>query len=502
MPVRPVPRRATRFAGSTRLAGVFSVDWPFFGSRIDSFLARPSLSCPYDHPPGTYVEEIAARAKAIVGADTSTTALVGLARNGPVNTVSDLLTCFADFERIYGDTADLDPMGAGVPTTHYLAHAVAAYFNEGGQRLHVVRVAPPENPEAPPGLPARPSPSLAATSLRIAATGVTPFSPSLAASAVRSDPRLEKLKPPASPAPGAPVAPPRLSDWITAIDRLDALADVSIIAAPGHAEFGDEIAVGVARHLIASAEKPGAFRFAILDPPRAASLGGSKRIQDYRAQFDSKSAALYYPWIVVAEPAVAGCGTSSSPVERVLPPSGFICGIYARVERLRGVAQAPANEIINTALRLEPALPAEQQAALGSLGINCLRFVPGRGTLVWGARTLASDPEGKYVNVRRYLLYLERSIIDGLQWAASAPNDERLWASIRSLVDDFLLNEWRRGALVGLKPEQAYFVRCDRTTMTQADLLNGRLVCLIGVAPLKPAEFMILNFTLTAVPAE
>lgn len=186
----------------------------------------------------------------------------------------------------------------------------------------------------------------------------------------------------------------------------------------------------------------------------------------------------------------------------MLPPSGFICGIYARVERLRGVAQAPANEIINTALRLEPALPAEQQAALGSLGINCLRFVPGRGTLVWGARTLASDTEGKYVNVRRYLLYLERSIIDGLQWAASAPNDERLWASIRSLVDDFLLNEWRRGALVGLKPEQAYFVRCDRTTMTQADLLNGRLVCLIGIAPLKPAEFMILNFTLTAVPAE
>jgi hypothetical protein len=126
-------------------------------------------------------------------------------------------------------------------------------------------------------------------------------------------------------------------------------------------------------------------------------------------------------------------------------------------------------------------------------GINVLRFFEGRGYRVWGARTITSDPEWKYVNVRRYFLYLERSIDRGTQWVVFENNGYALWANVRRTIEDFLFNEWKSGHLFGTKPEEAYFVRCDRTTMTQNDLDNGRLVCFVGVAPLRPAEFVIFR---------
>jgi phage tail sheath protein FI len=134
-----------------------------------------------------------------------------------------------------------------------------------------------------------------------------------------------------------------------------------------------------------------------------------------------------------------------------------------------------------------------QQEVLNPEGINCFRFFEGRGFRLWGARTISSDPEWKYVNLRRYFAYLERSIDKGTQWAVFEPNGPRLWDNVRSTVADFLFNEWQMGALLGDKPEKSYFVRCDRTTMTQNDLDNGRLVCLVGVAPLRPAEFVIFR---------
>jgi phage tail sheath protein FI len=122
-----------------------------------------------------------------------------------------------------------------------------------------------------------------------------------------------------------------------------------------------------------------------------------------------------------------------------------------------------------------------------------LRYLDGRGNRVWGARTITSDPEWKYVNVRRYFLFLERSIDIGTQWVVFANNGPLLWANVRRTIEDFLFNEFKSGHLLGTKPEEAYFVRCDRTTMTQNDLDNGRLVCLIGVSPLRPAEFVIFR---------
>ena len=130
---------------------------------------------------------------------------------------------------------------------------------------------------------------------------------------------------------------------------------------------------------------------------------------------------------------------------------------------------------------------------LNPIGVNCLRYLSGRGFRVWGARLASSDPEWKYVNVRRYFAYLERSIDKGTQWAVFEPNGDQLWANVREMIVNFIYAEWRGGALLGATPEEAFFVRCDRSTMTQNDLDNGRLVCLVGVAPLKPAEFVIFR---------
>jgi uncharacterized protein len=176
-----------------------------------------------------------------------------------------------------------------------------------------------------------------------------------------------------------------------------------------------------------------------------------------------------------------------------LPPSGFVAGIYARNDIERGVYKAPANEVIRGILRFETNVTYDRQSVLNPEGINALRFFAGRSNRVWGARTLSSDPEWKYVNVRRLFIYLEHSIDKATQWAVFEPNNERLWASIRRTISDFLLVQWRDGALMGDRPEQAFFVRCDRSTMTQNDLDNGRLICLIGVAPTYPAEFVIFR---------
>jgi phage tail sheath protein FI len=142
---------------------------------------------------------------------------------------------------------------------------------------------------------------------------------------------------------------------------------------------------------------------------------------------------------------------------------------------------------------VETLLSDTEQDALNLEGINCLRTFVGRGVLVWGARTISSDPEWKYVGIRRYFAYLEHSIERGTQWTVFEPNGEVLWARVQRNIEDFLLNEWRMGALMGDKPESAFFVRCDRSTMTQSDLDNGHLVCLIGVALVRPAEFVILR---------
>ncbi|RCW69142.1 phage tail sheath subtilisin-like domain-containing protein [Pseudorhodoferax soli] len=275
--------------------------------------------------------------------------------------------------------------------------------------------------------------------------------------------------------------------YAAALATLSGLEDVSIVAAPGSSAYAEGPAVQNA--LITHAERRRAYRIAVLDCAPRQTPGDMRTA---RGRVDSRHAALYYPWVVVANP-LARPGRDDIPREIELPPSGFVTGIYARNDVQRGVHKAPANEIVSGALRFEVDVNFAQQELLNPLGVNCLRYLSGRGYRVWGARLVSSDPEWKYVSDRRYFNYLESSIDRGTQWAVFEPNGERLWANVRQTISDFLYNEWRNGALLGSTSEQAYFVRCDRSVMTQNDLDNGRLVCLIGVAIIKPAEFVIFR---------
>ncbi|NNF79079.1 MAG: phage tail sheath family protein, partial [Rhizobiales bacterium] len=273
-----------------------------------------------------------------------------------------------------------------------------------------------------------------------------------------------------------------------ALEVLEDIEDIAIIASPGHSTLVDGTFRTIQGQLIGHAERM-QYRFAVLDTPPALTPGAAREV---RSRIDSYRAAIYYPWIVISNPA-ARPGDDSVPKEIALPPSGFVTGIYARNDVSRGVWKAPANEIVRGALRFEREVNKGQQETLNPEGVNCLRFFFGRGNRIWGARTASSDPEWMYVNVVRYFIYLEHSIDRSTQWAVFEPNGERLWANITDTVSAFLFNEWRSGALLGSTPDQAYFVRCDRSTMTQADLDNGRLICEIGVAALKPAEFVIFR---------
>lgn len=272
----------------------------------------------------------------------------------------------------------------------------------------------------------------------------------------------------------------------TGLKALEDIDDISIVAAPG-STFGLETpeykadATTVVGLLLTHAELM-RYRIAIVDSGNDQTVA---QVRTMRGKIDSKYGALYYPWVRILDPITRR--------EINVPPSGFVAGIYARNDITRAVYKAPANEVVNLALGFETMINKGQQDVLNPEGINCFRFFEGRGFRLWGARTTSSDPEWKYVNLRRYFAYLEHSIDKGTQWAVFEPNGELLWANVRRTIEDFLFNEWNSGALLGDKPEKAFFVRCDRSTMTQNDLDNGRLVCLIGVVALRPAEYVIFR---------
>jgi phage tail sheath protein FI len=271
------------------------------------------------------------------------------------------------------------------------------------------------------------------------------------------------------------------AEAVTGLAAFEALEDISIVAAPGSTELDEAEAKGIRQNLLIHCERM-RYRVAVLDVPEGRSVNGARA---WRNEITSTRAALYYPWLAVTDPFVGG--------ELLLPPSGHVAGIWARNDIRRAVFKAPANEVVLSAIDLERRLTKGQQDVLNPEGVNCLRFFAGRGNLVWGARTVSDDPEWKYVSVRRYMAYLERSIERGTQWAVFEPNGDALWANVRRTVEDFLVGEWKSGALLGRNSKEAFFVRCDRTTMVQTDLDNGRLVCLIGVAIVKPAEFVIFR---------
>ncbi|MCB5168488.1 phage tail sheath subtilisin-like domain-containing protein [Streptomyces bambusae] len=506
--------------------------------------------------PGVYVEEVEAGSRPIEGVGTAVAAFVGIAADGPCDTPT-LVTNWSQFTSTFG----------GFLTGSYLAHAVYAYFLNGGGTCYVVRVG--GDPEAPAGEEARPAaggkragravlpagPRGALGGFQVAAlegtgeglsvevsdaAGESPAEDAFtltvkrgdrteetwevsakrsqrtyAVTVVRDKSRLITLEDagPAqalarpenqtvalAPAP-APAALPAVrigaQDYVgspddrTGFAGLETVDEVTMLAVPdlmGAYEQGalDEEGVkAVQLAMIAHCELMG-NRVAIIDPLPGLSAQKVRAWRMTGAGYDSKYAALYYPWIKVADPAAPN-------QTRFVPPSGAMAGVWARNDETRGVHKAPANEVVRGAVDLAVHLTKAEQTLLNPVGVNCIRTFPGRGIRVWGARTLSSDPAWRYLNVRRLFNYIEDSILLGTQWVVFEPNDDALWARIRRTISAFLVNEWRKGALFGLTPDEAFYVKCDRETNPAEGIDAGQVVCEIGIAPVKPAEFVIFR---------
>jgi phage tail sheath protein FI len=498
--------------------------------------------------PGVYVKEVSAQAKPIEGVGTSIAAFVGLAPGGPVNSPQRIAN-WAQFVRAFSDEFEKDkgPFMSGA----YLAHAVYGFFQNGGTLCWVVRIGAEDGGRV--AQVAIPSARDANTevfravahgtsgqeiSLELTETGSTgrtkdgqagpSFRVVVTAGSEREEfdgltlkrgvknniltkvngsqfIRLEdtgaslpeELRVPAPgtyrltlPAiPPAEVTPEQFGGDVALRKGMGALApvdEVTMLCCPDSMTFlqdGDDTAVrDLHGKAIAACESLG-DRMAILDSPPGMR---PQDVLDWRmntASYDSKFAALYYPWLEVIDP------LSKQPL--LVPPSGHIAGIWARTDSTRGVHKSPANEVVLGVNGLGFQMTHEEQGELNKSGINCIRSFPGRGIRVWGARTLSSDTEWRYLNVRRLFNYISESIMEGTQWAVFEPNDERLWSSLRISVSNFLTRTWREGALFGATPEEAFYVKCDAETNPPDVIEAGQVVMEVGIAPVKPAEFVI-----------
>lgn len=489
--------------------------------------------------PGVYIEEISIGAKPIEGVSTSTAGFLGQTERGPVDL--RLIDGFGKFQALYG----------GFIEESYLAYAVDGFFRNGGQRCYIGRIAASASGTAKSVLKNDQSDAVGVSAmgpgdwgkriavkvedaslktkkpelfkLTVAYWKETPqtmddksaaileiydnLSPNPASSdyylnRVNGISNLVTLERKGADTPDSPDAytqldlpagqpsPVGLSDYQGVIDpgkrtglaAFEEQEDISIVCIP------DENSVnGLTSAMVAHCEKMN--RFAICQAAQSAGLIGN-----LYPPMDSKHAAFYYPWMAVIDPV--------TNLKKLIPPGGHIAGVYARSDSERGVHKAPANEVLRGAVDLQINLTKGEQDVLNPRGVNCIRSFVGRGIRVWGARTVSSDPAWKYLNVRRLFIYIEKSIDRGTQWVVFEPSDEKLWARVRQTISQFLVGVWRDGALMGTTQDEAFFVKCDRTTMTQDDIDNGRLIILIGIAPVKPAEFVIFRIAQVAKGSE
>jgi len=500
--------------------------------------------------PGVYVEEVDSGSRPIEGVGTAVAGFVGLAEAGPFNQPT-LVTNWSQYTSTFGSFVE----------GSYLAHAVFAFFQNGGGACYIVRIG---GDGAAPAAYAEPNAlgEGGAAPFRISATAPGPEGNDLTVEIVdgsAATPPAEGEAPNPADQPfklivkrrgdvveqfdnltarrgrqnvrtvvnqqsqliriedsggvleapargevafagGAGPAPVRVTpdDYVgnvgdrTGFAGLEAVDAVTMLCVPdlmaayqaGVVDLEGVQAVQLA--MIAHCELMG-DRVAILDPPPGLN---AQQIQEWRvdkAGYDSKYAALYWPWVKVFDPAAA---------ESIyVPPSGHMAGIWGRNDDTRGVHKAPANEVVRGAVGLELQITKNEHDQLNPVGINCIRAFPGRGVRVWGARTLSSDPAWRYLNVRRLFNYLEESILNGTQWVVFEPNDPALWAKIRRTLSAFLAMEWRKGALFGLNPDEAFYVKCDDETNPSESIDAGQVICEIGVAPVKPAEFVVFRLS-------
>ena len=291
---------------------------------------------------------------------------------------------------------------------------------------------------------------------------------------------------------GADSNDPELRTGLQSLRNLD---EISLVAVPGQTR--PAVQQGVVDHCELLR-----YRFAVLDsvPEPTDTISD---VANQRQQFDTKYAALYYPWLSIPDPFPAN---PADIHDYAIPPTGHLLGVYARTDVDRGVHKAPANEVVRGITGLRRKLNKSEQDILNPypVNVNVIRDFrdDNRGIRVYGGRVITSDPDWKYVNVRRLTIFIEASVDRGLQWVVFEPNADALWARVRRVISNFLTTVWRSGALEGTKVEEAYFVKCDRTTMTQTDIDNGRLIVLVGIAPVKPAEFVIVRIGLWTAHAD
>jgi len=504
--------------------------------------------------PGVYVEEVPAAQKPLEGVSTSVAAFVGLAPGGPVNTPMRIAN-WSQFASIFGDPAN--PAAGPFMKDAYLAHSVYGFFMNGGTLCWVIRVGSNGNGDAPPVVAALPT--AGDTSLEtlraVALPGVTgpvtidvvEEAPPAAEDGTKSDgatykivvtagdqteefdnlvikkgrnsiatkvnasSKLIKIEETGSSLPDAQRAPkpgryalaaeaPSSSSLSSSdfegdaakrigMGGLVAIDEVSIVCMPDAVKLldGDEVLFRDAQgKLIAHCEALG-DRMCILDPPPGLIPQDILEWRKDTAGYDSKMAALYWPWIEVIDP------LSKRPI--MVPPSGHVAGVWARTDDTRGVHKAPANEVVMGATSLGFQLTSGEQGELNRLGINCIRAFSGRGIRVWGARTLSSDPEWRYINVRRLFNFVSQTLMEGTQWSVFEPNDDRLWLKLRASIAAFLTNVWRSGALFGTSADQAFFVKCDEETNPPEVREAGQVICEVGISPVKPAEFVIFRLS-------
>ncbi len=507
--------------------------------------------------PGVYVEEVDRGTKPIEGVGTACAGFVGFAEKGPVNEPT-FIPNFTEFVNTFG----------GFIKGGYLAQSVYSYFQNGGGRCYVTRLAGGEAEEAEPkavaALPSAAKPSIESLSITALEAGpagaeisveVAPpseggedlfnlivrrgsteevfenLSFSKAKSArnvidvVKKESKLIQVAEKAGdlsmaekiPSPGkysltvtesgSMALVPVSSDVIvgdtaerSGLSGFEVAEDVTMLCVPDLMALYQADAISmdgvkaVQLAMIAHCENM-KDRVAIIDCPPGLSPQKMKEWRMDVAGYDSKYAALYYPWLKVANP--VGNGDTI-----MIPPSGYMAGIYARSDNERGVHKAPANEVVRGAMGVEIQITKSEQDILNPIGVNCIRAFSGRGIRVWGARTLSSDASWRYINVRRLFNFVEKSIERGTQWIVFEPNDMDLWARIRRDITAFMTNVWRTGALFGATPAQAFYVKCDEETNPPAVRDLGQVVIEIGMAPVKPAEFVIFRISQWAAGSE
>ena len=395
--------------------------------------------------PGVYVEEVDRGSKPIEAVGTNTVGFLGESMMGPVNQAV-LVTNWTQYVKTFGDFTQ----------STFLSHAVYGFFNNGGSRCYVVNVGAPANLDL--------SPADTKAAAEKAAAVKADGSPSTGTKVDNDARYIGKDN-----GPGAR----------TGLKCFEEIDEISIVSAPG------VISAAVQDALLTHCENR-KDRFAILDSPEVVQ-GGVDKLPRPR---DSKYGAYYFPWIQVYDPERGNV---------FIPPSGHVAGVYARTDNERGVHKAPANEIVRGALGLRYQVSRGEQDILNPRGINCIRLMQGNGIRIWGARTLSSDPSWRYINVRRLFIMVETSIERATQWVVFEPNDFRLWKRVTRTIASFLTLVWRQGALMGETPEKAFFVKCDEETNPPEVIDVGQLIVEIGLAPVKPAEFVI--FRIGQMPA-